>query len=290
MKAFYALCCFLAAAILSPALSAGEWFTDFEAAKAESAKTGRPIYMLFSNPDSAISLSYDRNIFKQKKFMDYADSKLVLMKVEFPVAIHKQKQSLRTQNARLKSEYSVTVMPVAFLVDSNGALFVDFVGADGGMEKHRRKLNEVMDFNPPKRYTEYLDKYVKNYKPPKAEPKKTEAVEAAKPTKASVTAKSQSKPSTKKPAKKPADGQTRTDGTVIIPDEDAGRPLVPLDPEGDFQDWLKSATEEVAAEADREIEEAKEAVEEAKEAVEEADKANAQAEASGEAQAPAAKE
>ena len=57
MKAFYALCCFLAAAILSPALSAGEWFTDFEAAKAESAKTGRPIYMLFSNPDSAISLN-----------------------------------------------------------------------------------------------------------------------------------------------------------------------------------------------------------------------------------------
>ena len=33
MKFFFALCCFLTTALLTPAIFAGEWFTDFEKAK-----------------------------------------------------------------------------------------------------------------------------------------------------------------------------------------------------------------------------------------------------------------
>ena len=36
-------------------------------------------------------------------------------------------------------------------------------------------MNEIMDFDPPKRYTEYLDGFVKKYTPPAPEVKKTEA-------------------------------------------------------------------------------------------------------------------
>ncbi|MBR2963911.1 MAG: hypothetical protein IKC53_06875, partial [Lentisphaeria bacterium] len=73
MRFLFALCCFLTTALLAPALSAGEWFTDFNKAKAESLKTKRPIYILFTNSDAAPSLALDRTIFNQKKFMDYAD-------------------------------------------------------------------------------------------------------------------------------------------------------------------------------------------------------------------------
>ena len=283
MKAFFAICCFLTTAVLFPALSAGEWFTDFEKAKAESLKTNRPIYMLFSNPDSAISLSYDRNIFKQRKFQDYADKNLVLMRVDFPVAIHKQQKSLREQNSRLKSKFGIAIMPAAILVDANGMLVTDFIEIDGGMEKHRRKLNDIMDFDPPKRYTEYLDKYVRAYTPPKPQPKQPEVKPAKNPSAAA-----KNPPAAKNPAnaaKKNGADQKQADGTVIIPDEN-GRTLVPLDPEGNFQDWLKAAAEEEATEAEKEIEEAKEAVEEAKEAIEATEKAEAPAE---KAEAPAEK-
>ena len=63
MKYFFALCCFLAAVLLSPGLSAAEWLTDFQKAKAESLKTGRPIYILFTNSDAAACLSLERTIF-----------------------------------------------------------------------------------------------------------------------------------------------------------------------------------------------------------------------------------
>ena len=66
MKFFCALCCFLTTAMLATALSAGEWFTDFEKAKAESMKTKRPIYILFTNSDAAPYRSLDRTIFSQR--------------------------------------------------------------------------------------------------------------------------------------------------------------------------------------------------------------------------------
>ena len=65
--------------VLPAALPAAEWHTDFEKAKAESAKTKRPIFVLFTNSESAGCLGYDRAIFSAKKFMDYADKNLVLM-------------------------------------------------------------------------------------------------------------------------------------------------------------------------------------------------------------------
>ena len=265
MRFLFALCCFLTTALLAPALSAGEWFTDFNKAKAESLKTKRPIYILFTNSDAAPDRSLERTIFSQRKFQDYADKKLVLMKVDFPVAVHLQPKSLSQQNRELRTTYGISVLPTALLLDANGTIYIDFIKADGSAEKHRRKINEIMDFDPPKRYTEYLDGFVKKYTPPKPEAKKTEAKADER--------KSEDKKPAKKPEKKPAEKAQNADAAeTSIPDEN-GILRIPLNPEGDFQEWLKSyQTEEAKVEA-REAEEAKEILEEAKEAVEEAEAA-----------------
>lgn len=264
MKYLFALCCFLTTALLFPALAAAEWHTDFEKAKAESLRTKRPIYILFTNSDAAPSLSLDRAIFREKKFLDYAEKSLVLMKADFPVAIHLQPKSLSQQNAQLRAKYRISILPTALLLDANGEIYIDFVKADGSAERHRRKINEIMDFNAPKRYAEYLDGFVKKYTPP--EPP------AAKPE-----AKSDAKKPAKKPARKPDKKTTQKtpDANAVsvdtsIPEENAGKPLIPLDPEGNFQDWLKSSLAEEAAEEAKEAEEIKEIVEEKKEAIEEA--------------------
>ena len=246
MKYFFALCCFLTAFLLAPAISAGEWFTDFEKAKAESLKTKRPIYILFTNSDAAPDRSLERTIFSQKKFADYADKNLILMKVDFPVAVHLQPKSLSQQNRELRTKFGISILPTALLLDANGKLYIDFIKADGSPEKHRRKMNEIMDFEPPKRYTEYLDTFVKKYTPPKPEAKKTEAkkTEAKKDEK---TAEKTQKKQEKKPAEKPRNASADTSETNI-PDENAGIPKIQINPEGDIQDWLKSnQTEETEA-------------------------------------------
>ncbi|MBR2963208.1 MAG: hypothetical protein IKC53_03265, partial [Lentisphaeria bacterium] len=191
-----------------------------------------------------------------------ADKKLVLMKVDFPVAIHLQPKSLSQQNKALRTEYGISILPTALLLDANGKIYIDFVKNDGSMEKHRRKMNEIMDFDPPKRYTEYLDGFVKKYTPPKQEEKKAEAkAETKKPAKTSAA---------KKPDKKPAEKvQDTNPAETNIPDEN-GVLRIPLNPEGDFQEWLKAYQAEEAKEEAMEAEEAKELIEELKEALEDA--------------------
>ena len=263
MKFILALCCFLTTAVLVPALSAGEWFTDFEKAKAESLKTKRPIYILFTNSDAAVARSLERTIFSQRKFQDYADRKLVLLKIDFPHAAPPQPKSLSQQNRELRTKFGITILPTALLLDANGNIYIDFLKADGSTEKHRRKINEIMDFDPPKRYSEYLDGFVKKYTPPKPEIKKAEAKADEKKADAKKPSSKPAQKQDKKPADKP---QEETN----IPDEN-GVLRIPLNPEGDFQEWLKSYQAEEAKEEAREAEEAKEIIEEAKEAIEEAE-------------------
>ncbi len=263
MKFILALCCFLTTAVLVPALSAGEWFTDFEKAKAESLKTKRPIYILFTNSDAAADRSLERTIFSQRKFQDYADRKLVLLKIDFPNAAHLQPKSLSQQNRELRTKFGITILPTALLLDAKGNIYIDFLKADGSTEKHRRKINEIMDFDPPKRYAEYLDGFVKKYTPPKPEIKKAEAKADEKKADAKKPSSKPAQKQDKKPADKP---QEETN----IPDEN-GVLRIPLNPEGDFQEWLKSYQAEEAKEEAREAEEAKEIIEEAKEAIEEAE-------------------
>ena len=256
MKFFFALCCFLITAMILPGLAAAEWLTDFEKAKAESLRTGRPIYILFTNSDATFHRSYDQTFFNQRRFQEYADKNLVLMKVDFPVAIHLQSKGLQQQNRQLRTQFKVSVLPTALLLKANGELFDDFLKADGGLEKHRKKINEILkDFDPPKRYADYLDSFVKKYTPPKPEAKEPEA-------------KKQEKKPAKKPDKKPADKQQKTvaetleNDETIIPDENGGTLLIPLDPKGDLQDWLKAGqTEEAAGEVKIDV---KESVEEVK--------------------------
>ena len=155
-----------------------------------------------------------------------------------PTAIHLQPKDLKQQNQTLKTKYGISVLPTALLLDANGDIYIDFVKADGSQEKHRRKMNEIMDFDPPKRYTEYVDGFVKKYQYTPPEPPKEEAKPVAKAP-------------AKKPAKKPEnrpDAKTQdTPEETTIPDENGGIPLVPIDPEGNFHDWLKATTAEEAA-------------------------------------------
>ena len=258
MKFFFALCCFLAAAVTFPKLGAAEWLTDFEKAKAESLKTKRPIYILFTNSDAAPDRSLERTIYSHRKFQDYADKKLVLVKIDFPVAVHLQPKSISQQNKQLRTDYGISILPTALLLDANGKVYVDFIKADGSQEKHRRKMNEIMDFDPPKRYTEYLDGFVKKYTPPQPEAKKAEAKPDEK--------KAEAKKPARKPDKKPADKPQAANSDTNIPDETAGIPKIPLNPEGDFQDWLKSSqTEEAPAAESKKVEEGKADAEPAKE-------------------------
>lgn len=262
MKHFLALCCLIATTVLPAALNAGEWLTDFEAAKNESAKTKRPIFILFTNSERASG--YDTKLFNTKRFRDYADQNLVLMKADFPNNTYRQSQALRKQNTTLRNTFKPPFLPWVFLLNAKGELYVDFPRDEHALsprvyyDTFNAFLNE---YDPAKKYIEHIDPYVKKYVPPVIE-KKEETADAKAAT--------EKKTAAKKPAKKADKTEDKAKDKEEPPASvDAnGSPLIPIDPEGDVQEWLKSVAAGEAAEKEAEDEAVRETVEAKKEALE----------------------
>ena len=263
MKHFLALCCFIAMTVLPAALNAGEWLTDFEKAKDESAKTKRPILILFTNSQRASG--YETKLFNTQRFREYADRNLVLMKADFPNDTYRQTAAVRKQNNTLRNTFKPPFLPWVFLLNAKGELFVDFPKEEHVLSArvYRETFNAFLNDNDPaKKYIEHIDPYVKKYVPPVIEVEKKEEAADAKPA-------AEKKTADRKPAKKPAEKTEDKNKEEPAANVDAnGSPLIPIDPEGDVQEWLKSVAAGEAAEKEAEDEAVRETVEAEKEAIE----------------------
>lgn len=295
MKFLFALFSFLFMAFLVPGLSAREWLTDIEKAKAESQKTGLPIYILFTNTDISKCRQYDLKLFNQKKFKDYADNNLVLVKADFGYAFSRQQLPKKLADLANKLKVDRLMLPRAFLLDFTGEEIIDYINKtneaarqDTKKRDYESEMNYVLDFDSVKRYREYLDPFVQESKMKIAEEKKRVAEEkkkaaeekkkaaeekkkAAEEKKKNETAVSKETAATT-PEASPNEAKSTVPATTI-PDENGGTLLIPLDPKGNLEDWLKANGAEEAAEKAAEIEDAKETVEEEKNEIEAQDKA-----------------
>lgn len=206
-------------------LLAAEWLTDFEKAKSESIRTGRPVFILFTQSDfSSACIRMSRAVFETRKFLEYADKKLVLMKADYPAAANAVTADEKKQNDELRMKYNITSYPTVLLLDCNGKVYVDFVKEEGDAEKYRRKLAEVMDFDAPKGYSNYVDGFVKKYKAPA--PVRKEEKKAVKEAEQNIPKVETSGNAAEKKSNAP-----EKENKFV---KTAGPALIPLDPEKDI--------------------------------------------------------
>jgi protein disulfide-isomerase len=97
-----------------------EWQTDFEAARGQAKKEGKPILMDFTGSDwCGWCIKMKKDTLDQKEFKEYAKKDLVLVQVDFP---NKKKLSSdqKKANEALKAKYGVQGFPTYVLVDATG--------------------------------------------------------------------------------------------------------------------------------------------------------------------------
>src|SRR6056297_1133897 len=95
-----------AALVLTAGLAFAEgWGTDWEAAKAESKKTGKPILINITGSDwCGWCIRLEKKVFTTDTFKTFAKENLVLMEADFP----RKKElpaALKEQNEKLKDKY-----------------------------------------------------------------------------------------------------------------------------------------------------------------------------------------
>jgi len=122
-----------------------EWLTDFEAAKKQSAETGKPILADFSGSDwCGWCIKLDEEVFAKDEFKKYAKDNLVLLMIDFPQS-KAQTPELKKQNDKLAKEYRIQGFPTVLLLDKAGKVLKKTGYQPGGPEAYIKHLKKVIE-------------------------------------------------------------------------------------------------------------------------------------------------
>src|SRR5271170_3636444 len=99
------------ALIAVSAARAAEWTEDYASAVAQAKKEHKMILLDFTGSDWCVWCHRtDKEVFDTQKFKDFADKKLVLVKVDFPKS-RPMPDGVKAQNAKLQEKYGVEGYP-----------------------------------------------------------------------------------------------------------------------------------------------------------------------------------
>jgi thioredoxin-related protein len=119
-----------------------EWFTDAEAAQAKAKAENKLVLLDFTGSDWCMWCQrLKRNVFDDPEFAQYAQSKLILVEVDFPQ--HKTLPEAQQQaNARLEKTHRINSYPTIILLDSDGKQVARMGYVFGGASAFITKLEK----------------------------------------------------------------------------------------------------------------------------------------------------
>jgi thiol:disulfide interchange protein len=109
----------LAALVVASSALAGAWSEDYAAAVTQAKKEHKLILLDFTGSDWCIWCKrIDAEVFDTSQFKDFADKKLVLVKLDYPRE-HPQADVIKAQNAKMLEKFGVTGFPTLVVLGSD---------------------------------------------------------------------------------------------------------------------------------------------------------------------------
>ena len=116
--------------ILLSNIAMGQTFLhDFDEAKRLAAETDRPIALIFSGSDwCKPCIQLRETVLKNASFVDFADSNLVLVEVDFPYKkANRLSKEQKAHNEKLAEQYNLQgSFPLVVLTDADGKVKGEF--------------------------------------------------------------------------------------------------------------------------------------------------------------------
>jgi len=104
------------------------WLSDYKKAQEEAKASHKFLLLNFTGSDwCGWCIKFDRDIFSQSPFKDYARNSLVLVELDFP-RTKPQSPELRKQNRELAQQYEVVGFPTIVVLNSDGHKLWQFDG------------------------------------------------------------------------------------------------------------------------------------------------------------------
>ena len=141
MKSFLPLMALLIVGASPAAVAAGNWMTDYEAAKAKAAAENKDLLMDFTGSDwCGWCIRLKDEVFDREAFSSKVGDDFILVELDFPEDTSKVPAETREQNKNLAIKYSVSSYPTIVLADSKGRPYAQTGYQPGGPEKYLEHL------------------------------------------------------------------------------------------------------------------------------------------------------
>jgi protein disulfide-isomerase len=127
------LACSAALVLAASVAHAADWTEDYASAVAKAKKEHKMVLLDFTGSDWCIWCQRtDKEVFETQKFKDFADQKLILVRLDFPNA-KPQTDALKAQNAGLRDKFGVEAFPMLIVLDAKEKVVFSQLGyKDGG--------------------------------------------------------------------------------------------------------------------------------------------------------------
>jgi protein disulfide-isomerase len=126
------LACSVAVLLAASAARAAEWTEDYAAAVAQAKKEHKMVLLDFTGSDWCIWCQRtDKEVFETQKFKDFADQKLILVRLDFPKA-KAQSDATKVQNNALQEKFGVDGFPTLVVLSANEKVVFSQLGYKEG--------------------------------------------------------------------------------------------------------------------------------------------------------------
>jgi protein disulfide-isomerase len=120
------------------------WFENLEEAMVTAEANELPIFVNFTGSDwCGWCKRLQSEVFSQKGFIDYANEKLVLLKLDFPKYIQ-QSEEIKLSNGNLATQYGIRGFLIILLLNSKGEEIKRTGYQPGGAEAYIEHIESLL--------------------------------------------------------------------------------------------------------------------------------------------------
>jgi thioredoxin-related protein len=128
----------------SPQTEPTPWMTDYPAALQKAKAENKYLLLNFTGTDwCPWCVKLDKEVFSKLEFKEFANEKLVLMLVDFPMR-KVQPEDLKTQNANLQGQFGVQGYPTILILNPEGKLAETTGYQQGGAAAYVAHLKGIL--------------------------------------------------------------------------------------------------------------------------------------------------
>jgi thiol-disulfide isomerase/thioredoxin len=114
----------------APTQASEEWLTNYDEALAESTRSGKPVFVLFTGSDWCPHCrTLEDRVFATSEFQSWSDEHVVLLMLDLPES--GISPAVRSERSRICIKYGVRTFPSVLVIDSYGEKILEEKGYRG---------------------------------------------------------------------------------------------------------------------------------------------------------------